>query len=349
MKNWIDLTLNPSDSMSQAIVILNDKAQRIALVIDEDCKLLGTITDGDIRRALIRELPMSIEVRKIMQSTPTFCYQSDSKNLVLSKMKKLSLYQIPIVNSENKIVDIETIQHILEDKVYENPVFIMAGGFGKRLLPLTEKKPKPLLNVGDRPILETIIEQFANQGFNKIYISTHYKAEMIRGHFGNGENWNIDIEYLHEEIPLGTAGSLGLLPKNLPEIPVIMMNGDLLTKVNFESLLEFHNSHTGSITMCVREYDSQIPYGVVDIKGQHVLSIQEKPVQKFFVNAGIYVLNPKIIGNINGISYLDMPDLLKSKIKKGDKINVFPIHEYWLDIGQMDEYEQAHKYYNKEF
>jgi NDP-sugar pyrophosphorylase family protein len=219
----------------------------------------------------------------------------------------------------------------------------MAGGFGTRLRPLTDEKPKPLLNVGNRPILETIISRFIDAGFHNFYISTHYKAEMIRDHFGDGSNWSVTIEYLHEDNPLGTAGSIGLLPDNIIKLPIVMMNGDLLTKVNFEHLLNFHNEHGGLATMCIREYDFQVPYGVVDIENQYVTSIKEKPTHKFFVNAGIYILEPKIINYIDGNSYIDMPNFFETQIEKGEKISVFPIHEYWLDIGRIEEYEKANK------
>ena len=258
-------------------------------------------------------------------------------------MKSRDLLSIPLVNKHGTLVGLETLQHLLEKKRYNNPVFLMAGGFGTRLHPLTEIKPKPLLNVCNRPILETIINQFIEAGFHNFYISTHYKADMIREFFGDGANWGIKIEYLHEKIPLGTAGSLGLLPDNMPDLPIIMMNGDVLTKVNFEHLLDFHLKKNGIVTMCIREYDVQIPFGVVSIKDQKALNFSEKPVKKFFVNAGIYVLNPSMLDTIDGISYLDMPNLLEEKISDLGQINMFPVHEYWLDIGQMEQFDKAQR------
>ena len=341
MKDWTEILLSPSDSIELAIQVLHSGGIRIALVVDANNKLLGTVTDGDIRRALITHADMSSSVDRIMNSTPIIAAISDKPNAVMSKMKKLDLLHVPLIDNVGTLVGLETLQHLLEDKKHDNPVFIMAGGFGTRLYPLTEKKPKPLLNVGNKPILEMIINQFIEAGFHNFYISTHYKAEMIRDHFGNGENWNINIKYLHEETPLGTAGSLGLLPNNLPDMPIIMMNGDLLTKINFEHLLDFHHEQEGLVTMCIREYDFQIPYGVVKVEGHGVTKIIEKPVQKFFVNAGIYVLDRNIINNIEGNKYLDMPTFLETKINKGNKVNVFPIHVYWLDIGRIEEYEKA--------
>ena len=172
---------------------------------------------------------------------------------------------------------------------------------------------------------------------------------MVQEHFGDGSKWGANISYIYEDEPLGTAGSLGLLPNEIPNLPIIMMNGDLLTKVNFEQLLQYHNEHPAIATMCVREYDFEVPYGVIESEGYMVNNIVEKPVHNFFVNAGIYVLDYELVKSVDGNDYLDMPDLLNEKILKGFPVNMFPIHEYWLDIGQIDEYEKAHKDYNKDF
>jgi NDP-sugar pyrophosphorylase family protein len=217
----------------------------------------------------------------------------------------------------------------------------MAGGFGKRLQPLTDNVPKPLLKVGKNPILENILIQFIEAGFHNFYISTHYKAEMVREYFGDGGNWGIKIRYIHENKPLGTAGGLGLLPNNLPKLPILVMNGDLLTKIDFSELLNFHLQEKGDATMCVREYDFQVPYGVVKTEELRIISIEEKPVQRFFVNAGVYVLNSSILESIDGINYLDMPQLLEGVIENCGQVNMFPVHEYWLDIGQIEQFNQA--------
>jgi len=249
--------------------------------------------------------------------------------------------QIPVVDKDGRVIGLETLQHLLEKKRYDNPVFLMAGGFGTRLRPLTEHTPKPMLNVGTKPILETILNQFIDAGFYNFFISTHYKAEIVHAHFGDGSEWNVSIQYVHEKEPLGTAGALGLLPKNLPDLPIVMMNGDLLTKVDFLELLSFHNEQGCDATMCVREYDFQVPYGVINASGHRITSIVEKPIQKFFVNAGIYVLNSSILEKIDGEGYLDMPYLLSQEIENHGLVNMFPLHEYWLDIGQMEQFEQA--------
>ena len=349
MKDLSKVLLKLTDSLNTAIQALHISGERIVLVVDDNMHLLGTVTDGDIRRALIKNTAMDCTIEGIMNSEPYVMLASESPDSIMSKMKNKDILSIPLVDKKGMLVGLETLHHLLENKKYDNPVFLMAGGFGIRLHPLTKTMPKPLLNVGNRPILETIINQFVDAGFHDFYISVHYKADMIRDYFGDGSNWGVTFQYLDEDIPLGTAGSLGLLPNNMPELPIIMMNGDILTKVNFKHLLNFHYEQGGLATMCIRKYDLQVPYGVVNIEGRYVTSIIEKPTQQFFVNAGIYVLNPKIINCIDGVSHIDMPNLLEVQIEQGEDISVFQIHEYWLDIGRMDEYKQAHKHYDREF
>ncbi len=327
--------------MQTTIEVLHAGGNRLALVVSDDGKLLGTVTDGDIRRALIKQVTMDCAVMKIMNANPVVAYKTDDSSTIMLKMTSMELLHIPIIDKENKLIGLETLQHLLVNKKYGNPVFLMAGGFGKRLYPLTKDKPKPLLRVGSKPILETILKQFIEAGFHNFYISTQYKAAMIRDHFGDGTNWNVKIQYVHEENPLGTAGSLGMLPTDIEKLPILMMNGDLLTKVDLQQLLSFHHEQEAIATMCIREYDFQVPYGVVNIEKQYVTNIVEKPTHKFFVNAGIYVLDPKLINQIDGNKYLDMPNLLENQIERGEKVSVFPIHEYWLDIGQIEQFDQA--------
>ncbi len=340
MSNWKEILIKPSDSLEHAIKVLHEGGLRITLVADKNNKLLGTVTDGDIRRALINKLTMKSEVSIIMNSNPVKADESFSKQEIFQLMKSKDLIQMPIINKNGSISGLETIEHLIKSPNHKNPVFLMAGGFGKRLHPLTESTPKPLLKIGGSPIIETIIKQFIDYGFYEFYISTHYKSEQIREYFGDGSKYGVSINYVHEDFPLGTAGSLGLLPNDISKLPIIVMNGDLLTKVNFNDLLEFHNASNADATMCIREYDVQIPFGVVEINDSKIGKISEKPLHKFFVNAGIYVLNSNLIKKITGKSYLDMPVFLESELdNKG--INAFPIHEYWQDIGRIEEYKKA--------
>ena len=342
MSAWKKVLIKPNDSLEYAIKVLHEGGCRIALVVNQHNKLLGTVTDGDIRRALINKLTMESEIRLVMNDQPTKASKSCSRKELLLVMSSKNLMHIPIVDEDEILCGLETMEYLIKNPSYDNPVFIMAGGFGTRLHPLTENTPKPLLKVGNRPILETIIDQFIDHGFHNFYISTHFKSEQIRDYFKNGDQQGVNIHYIHEKVPLGTAGSLGLLPDNLPDLPIIIMNGDILTKVDFKHLLDFHNNNDTNATMCVREYDFQVPYGVVDLDGCSIREIKEKPIHKFFVNAGIYVLNKNLINKLDGESYLNMTDFLEKELDSGG-VNAFPIHEYWLDIGRMEEYEKANQ------
>jgi len=349
LEDWSKVLLKSSDTLDKAIKVLHIGGLQIALVVDDKQRILGTITDGDIRRALINHCEMDTLVEEIMHKDPLTSLNSDKSELIMSKMKSRNLLHMPIINDEGVVVGLETLKHLTYDTKYDNPVFLMAGGFGTRLHPLTEKTPKPLLKVGNRPILETILSRFIKAGFHNFYISTHYKAEKIKTYFGDGSAWGVKIEYVNEKRPLGTAGSIGLLPKNLPKMPILMMNGDVLTKVNFEHLLSFHHENNSIATMCIREYDVQIPFGVVNIEGHQVKRIDEKPIEKYFVNAGIYILEPELLNKVKPNTRIDMPNLLEKQIEQGKQVNVFPIHEYWQDIGHMKEYENVNISLNNGF
>jgi dTDP-glucose pyrophosphorylase len=342
VNDWKKVLLKPNDLMEYAIKVLHEGGFRIALVSDKNDMLLGTLTDGDVRRALINKLTMESHVKLVMNCNPITVNNNTESKEIISLMSSKGLLHMPIVDENGFLCGLETLHDLIEKPKYDNPVFLMAGGFGTRLHPLTEHTPKPLLKVGLKPILENIIEQFIKYGFHNFYISTHFKSEQIMDYFKSGEKYDVNISYVHEDKPLGTAGSLGLLPKNLPDLPIIVMNGDILTRVDFNSLLNFHYENNTEATMCVREYDFQVPYGVIEIANHKIKKIEEKPIQSFFVNAGIYVLDKSLVNRMDGKSYLDMPDLLSKEINKGG-VSVFPIHEYWLDIGHINEYEKANK------
>jgi dTDP-glucose pyrophosphorylase/predicted transcriptional regulator len=341
MHDWKKTILKQTDIMRSAIEVLNNEALRIVIVVDDERRMVGTVTDGDIRRGLVKHQSLDISLIDVMCKESTVAVADESRDAVLAKMKKLDLLQIPVLDKERRVVGLEMLQDLLNTARHDNPVFLMAGGFGKRLRPLTNHVPKPLLKVGTKPILETILDQFISAGFHDFYISTHYKAEMVREHFRDGSDWDVSIKYIHEEEPLGTAGALGLLPKDLTKLPILMMNCDLLTKIDFEQLLEFHLDQDCDATMCVRQYDYQVPYGVIKAKDHRITSIIEKPMHKFFVNAGIYVLSPRILGTVDGTSYLDMPHMLESIIEQGGQVNMFPVHEYWLDVGAHEDFNTA--------
>jgi len=336
--NWKEILVSPLSSIQDVLKVIDNQSLQLALVVDIDNRLLGTVTDGDIRRALINGVALSHPISEIMSTTPTVVDCSVSKDQLLELMRAKQLNSIPVLG-DGIVVGLETLQHISQKATYENPVFLMAGGFGTRLKPLTDNCPKPLLKVGGKPILETVLLRFIKSGFNNFYISTHYLPEMIKEYFGYGEKWGVSINYVHEERPLGTGGALGLLPKDLPDLPVIMMNGDVLTKVDLEDVLAFHNENDANATICVREYEYQVPFGVIESEGNIIKSMVEKPIQRFHVNAGIYVVGRKIIEEVNNNEVVDMPTLLERYL--GNKVLMFPFYDYWLDIGRIDDFNRA--------
>jgi NDP-sugar pyrophosphorylase family protein len=318
---------------------------RMAIVVDESNKLLGILNDGDIRRALLEGYSLEDSIEKIYNKTPLICNMNDSKNMIIQKAIKRKVYQIPIVDNDNRLIDVEDLATLLTNVNRKNKVILMAGGLGTRLRPLTEDTPKPLLKVGTKPILQTIIENFENYGFKDIILSVNYKADMIKEYFKDGSEFRVNIEYLEEDKRLGTAGALSLL-KEKPNEPFFVMNADLLTNVNFTHLLDFHSFGNSMATMCVREYDFQVPYGVIKTDGDKISSIVEKPVHKFFVNAGIYLLSPKVLEYIPDDTFYDMPTLFDKLIQENKNVLSFPIHEYWLDIGKMEDFHRAQSEFN---
>jgi dTDP-glucose pyrophosphorylase len=350
--DWRDVVLKATDKLDKSISVLDAGGIRIAIVLSESGELLGTMTDGDVRRALLQHLSMDVSVIEVMNKNPITAKISDNRKEILTLMKAKDLLHVPVVDADKKMVRLETIGNLIQPFKIDNPVFIMAGGFGKRLRPLTDNTPKPLLKIGSKPILEIIISQFISEGFHDFYISTHYKSKMIEDYFGDGSLFGISIVYVHEETPLGTAGALGLLSKYLSKknnLPIIMMNGDLLTKVNFNYLLDYHSKKNGIATICSREYKIQVPYGVIISKAGKVVEIEEKPEHKFLVNAGIYIVSRELMELVDSDHYIDMPHLLEREIEKGNDVSIFPLHEYWLDIGNMSELESANNEYYNEF
>ena len=347
--DWEKALISEFSTIHQAIASIENSVTQICLVTDQDRRLLGTITDGDIRRAILSGLGMDAPISGIMNTTPRVASESESREALLDIMANDCIRQIPILNQAKRVVDLAYIDDLLTiNSKQSNWVVLMAGGLGTRLRPLTNDRPKPLISVGDKPLLETIIETFVQQNFRQFYLSINYKAEMIKSHFKDGSKWNAEIRYLEEDQRLGTAGPLSLIPETT-EDPLIVMNSDLLTRVSFHQLLDYHAQQEAKATMCVREYDFQVPYGVVEIEDNQIKNIEEKPVHNFFVNAGIYVLDPNVLGLIQKNEALDMTLLFDRIITADYKTSAYPIHEYWLDIGQMDDFHRANNDIKKVF
>lgn len=348
MNNFQKILLSPNATIRRALEIIDSGSMKIALVADENQKLLGTLTDGDVRRAILSGRGLDDLIEPIYYRTPTTCGISDSKEKILQLAVAHKLYQIPVVDSEGRIVGIAEVDELLQPTHRTNKVVLMAGGLGTRLSPLTDTTPKPMLHVGNKPILETIIENFSKYGYTEIILSVSYKSHLIEGYFGDGTALGVKIEYVHETKRMGTAGALALVRGNLTE-PFFVMNGDLLTNINFEHMHEYHLSHNAVATMAVREYDFQVPYGVVNVHDGQIASIEEKPIHKFFVSAGIYMLSPQTLAYIPDGEFFDMPTLFEKLIAARNNAVSFPIREYWLDIGRMSDYERANNEYSGVF
>jgi dTDP-glucose pyrophosphorylase len=342
VSDWKKIVVTPGTALRDAIALIDQSSLQVALVVRVDGKLAGVLTDGDIRRAILRGDSLGIPVDQVMNVQATSISVQASREEMLSLMRRHAFHHLPLVDEADRVVGLVTLDDLVGAVRRPNWVVLMAGGLGTRLHPLTKHTPKPLLAIRDKPILETILESFVEQGFNRFFISVNYKAEMIRDYFGDGSRWGVDLEYLHETSRLGTAGALSLLPST-PSAPIIVMNGDLLTKVSFDSLLSFHAERGALATMAVREFEYQVPYGVVSLNGTEIISIEEKPSQRYFVSAGIYALSPEVLHHLPAESLFDMPTLFEKLIALGKKTAAYPLREYWLDIGRLEEFEKAQK------
>ena len=325
---------------------MNRNRLGIVLVVDDNQKLQGTITDGDIRRALLSKTDLNISVEELIEGEVGMrnarpiaapVDQSSEKNIEIFRKYRIS--HIPLLDESDRVVGLLSASDLLPAKACSVQAVIMAGGKGTRLRPLTEDLPKPMLPVGGRPLLELTIQRLANAGIKRVNITTHYKPEKIQDHFGDGSAFGVELNYVSEDRPLGTAGGLNFV--QLSDEPLLVINGDVLTGIDVGSMLAFHQDHDVDLTVAVRQYDVQVPYGVVECDGPAVKAITEKPVLKFFVNAGIYMLQPEVLQFVPDQTSSDMTQLIQRLLDSGRKVASFPLREYWLDIGQVADYEQA--------
>ncbi len=334
-----DLCVSKEDSLHMVAKVIEQGGEQIALVVDQQRKLQGVLTDGDLRRAIIAGVPMETSADMVMQRSFISGTPEMGMQKIFSIMQKKSVRHVPIVNGDGTLVDLAWISDLIKQDAGELSAVVMAGGFGKRLMPLTDNLPKPMLPVGDRPVMEHIVNHLRQAGICDLKVSTHYMPEKIKEHFGNGKHFGVKIDYVAEDKPLGTAGALGLMP--VPKRPTLVVNGDIMTQVNYRAMLNFHKEHQADLTVGVRQYEIQIPYGVMVCDGANVQKLTEKPKQNFLVNAGMYLLDPVAYDYIPKNKRYDMTDLIESLIADGKRVVSFPIMEYWLDIGQHADYEQA--------
>lgn len=336
------LLVRDSATVRDALERINSGNMQIALVVNTDAQLVGTVTDGDIRRALLSGIDLEDVVAKAMQGD-FISLSTEDATMASALMRRHRVNQVPVLAPNGTIRSMYLDTNWQHTPVRQMPVLLMAGGQGKRLRPLTSDTPKPMIPVRGKPILEHVLQKCVAAGFQEFWLSVHYLKDQIQDYFGDGSAWQVSIRYLEEEQPMGTAGALTLLPER-PATPTLVMNGDVLTSVDLLSLLDFHESHSSAATVCVREHITQIPYGAVVMEDMHVLSLEEKPVIHHYVNAGIYVLNPEVLDLLpSAEESTDMPNLLEKAIRNELPVTAFPVHEYWLDVGHPETLERANE------
>jgi dTDP-glucose pyrophosphorylase len=342
---WEESIVSIDTPIKVALQQLDKLGMKIALVLDKDRQLLGTISDGDFRRGMLRGLTLEDVVGKIMNKDPRSITEGASTVEILELMNNFKISQIPIVNRDKQVIGLHLWHEVTAQSKYSNVMIIMAGGRGSRLHPQTENIPKPMLLVAGTPILEHIIKRAKNQGFQNFIVSLCYLGEIIEKYFGDGQKFGVNIEYIREESPLGTAGALSLL-QNKPKSAFIVTNGDVITDINYFDFLEFHRVQSAVMTVAVHTYDFQIPYGVVKIKDLDVTSYEEKPVISNLINSGVYALNPEILNLVKEQIFVDMPEILEMAKDLNKKVIVYPMHESWIDIGRPIDLDNANKSIN---
>jgi dTDP-glucose pyrophosphorylase len=323
----------------EAVERLDGVRQKLILVIDDRRRLVGTISDGDIRRGLMRRLPVEAPVREVMNADPVALRAGESETAALRRLGERGVTLAPVLDLNGRVIGLYPAGLGVTAR-RDNLVVIMAGGRGARLAPLTQHCPKPMLKVAGRPLLETIIERLRAQGFSRFRLAVNYLAEVIEDHFGDGSAFDVDIRYLRETEARGTAGALALLDEPVAA-PLLVMNGDVMTRLNFSELLDFHAEHAALATLCVREQRFQAPHGVVEADGARLVSLREKPTFQWLANAGIYCLDPSVLARVPPAGAFDMPELLAQLAGEGKMVGAYPIHEYWLDIGRPPDFELA--------
>lgn len=342
MEKWKETLLLYNHTVKDCVERLSTSSTPIALIIDESEKLLGTVTDSDIRKAILRNIPLESSVTEIMNPSPRVGKKRQSEAELDDYILKLGLRHLPIVDDDNRVVGLKVLSELHQKAGLPNSVLILAGGLGSRLGALTKECPKPMLTIEGIPLLEINIRKLKAQGFKKFYLSVNYLSHIIIQHLGDGSRLGVEIEYLQEKDRLGTAGPITLLPDEIKE-PFLVLNGDIVTELNFRDLMYFHNISHHDITVCVRKHEFVIPYGVFDLEGTSVLKIKEKPTITKFINAGIYIMNPDILDHMEKGQSQGMNDLLNLAVKSGMDVECYTIKEYWKDVGNITDLEEARR------
>ena len=334
--------LEKSEKIGDSVRLLNDHGLRMVLVVEGECRLAGVITDGDIRRGLIRGLNLESPLADVMKTKPLVVTREVGASLAKQIMVANRIYHLPVVDPEGSLLGI----HLLDEpdqKLQHSEVFVvMAGGKGKRLWPHTQNCPKPMLPVNGKPMLQHILERAREDGFHRFMLAVNYLGKIIEDYFGNGSNFGVEIEYLREDQPLGTAGALSLM-ESPPDSSVIVTNGDVLTDIKYSDIVNFHKRYGAKATMAVRQYEWQHPFGVVRTNGMEIIGFDEKPVTRTHINAGIYILEPEMFGLLTRNMHCDMPELFIKAQNFRHKTMAYPMHEPWLDVGRPVDLEKANE------
>lgn len=344
--DWKKAVISAEATLRDAAKNLTESSLRIVLVIDAAGKLLGTVSDGDIRRGLLRGLTLCSYVDEILRKNPLVAPEGMSQSLIRQLMVANKVQQIPEIDAEGRIVSLHTWDEFITTASLSNKMVIMAGGKGMRLRPHTENCPKPMLMIGGKPMLQHIIERARDEGFGDFLLSVNYLAHMIEDYFGDGGMLGVNIGYIHEESPLGTVGSLSMTSKLVDE-PFVVTNGDVITDIRYSDLLEFHVRQESIATMAVRMHEWQQPFGVVQMDGLNIVGFEEKPVARSHINAGVYALDPLALQELSFGEPCDMPTLFERLQGRSYKTIAYPMHEPWLDVGRYDDLSAANKLSNQ--
>lgn len=334
--NFKKYIVSSNFNIKKTIIKLNQHGLKLVCVVNKKNYLLGTVSDGDVRRGLLKNFNLKDSIKKIMNKRPKTVKQINEADEINKIFFKYEIQAIPVVDRNGKLIDIITKD---KEKYYENFVYIMAGGRGRRMMPLTKSIPKPMLEYSGEPILEKILIKLKSEGFKNVIISINYLGKKIEDYFKDGKDFGLNVSYIREPKEMGTAGSLQKLSNLKNNLPIVISNADLITNLKFKDMLNYHSFNSGDLTVATKKYEYQNPFGVILNKGKKVIKISEKPIYRFNVNAGVYVINHKLLNIVKKNQYLDMPKLIEKLINKKKKINIFPLHETWKDVGNPKDLE----------
>jgi dTDP-glucose pyrophosphorylase len=338
----VALLVAPSVSVREALETITRNSRQAVMVVADDRRLVGIVTDGDIRRGFLRGITIDGRIADIMNGQPVTAPCGMPRDEALALMQRRNVRHLPVVDGLGRLVDVMLFDELLQPLPLPNTAVLMAGGDGSRLRPLTQAVPKPLLRVGGKPLLEILIERLRSCGVSRFFVTVRYKSQMIEKHFADGARLGVHIRYVREEVPLGTAGALARLPEPLTE-PFFLVNGDILTKCDFRAMLDFHRRWRADLTVGTVPHTVEVPYGILQVEGERLISIEEKPRLDFLVNAGVYVVDPSALPLLPSDRAFDAPELVPLLQKAGFAVVAFPIREYWLDIGQQSDFQRANQ------